>query len=195
MVSDLSTQVQLFLAVMAGWMNRRQQQVIEYLLEENRILKEQFDRTGRKLRLSNHQRRNLAKRGLVLGWRQLRRYGSIATPETIYAWHRRLVALKYTAARKIITERQQRMAIIRELCMKIAEENPTWGYGRIQGALANVGYVVSDTILTVELSPTCKPIHLRPPPHPRNPPSREFPNTARDEQPLFQIRTPAPLAG
>jgi hypothetical protein len=72
-------------------------------------------------------------------------YASIATPQTIYAWHRKLVALKYTAKRKINTERQKRMAVIRELCVKFASENLTWGYGRIQGALANVGYDISTT--------------------------------------------------
>ncbi len=72
-------------------------------------------------------------------------YASIATPQTINAWHRKLVALKYTAKRKINTERQKRMAVIRELCVKFASENLTWGYGRIQGALANVGYDISTT--------------------------------------------------
>ena len=119
--------------------------VIEYLLEENRILKEQFDKTGKKLKLTNQQRRELARKGRILGLQQLMEYASIATPKTIYAWHRRLVALKYTAKRKINTEKQNRMAVIRELCVKYATENLTWGYGRIQGALANVGYDISTT--------------------------------------------------
>ena len=119
--------------------------VIEYLLEENRILKEQFDKTGKKLKLTNQQRHELARKGRILGWQQLLEYASIATPQTIYAWHRKLVALKYTAKRKIYTEKQQRMAVIRDLCVKFATENPTWGYGRIQGALANVGYEISTT--------------------------------------------------
>jgi hypothetical protein len=55
----------MFLVMMAGWMNRQQQAVIEYLLQENRILKEQFDRTGKKLSLDNRQRRELAKRGIT----------------------------------------------------------------------------------------------------------------------------------
>ena len=126
-------------------MSRKQQMVIEYLLEENRILKEQFDKTGKKLRLTNRNRRELARKGKLLGWKQLMEYASIAQPDTIYAWHRKLVALKYTAKRKINTEKQQRMAVIRELCVKFAAENLTWGYGRIQGALANVGYDISTT--------------------------------------------------
>ncbi len=125
-------------------MNRKQQQVIDYLLEENRILKEQFDATGKKLRLNDKQRRNLAKKGKKLGWAQLQQYANIVTPNTILGWHRRLVALKYTAKRKVNTEGQKRMVVIRELCVKLAEENPNWGYGRIQGALANVGYEVCE---------------------------------------------------
>lgn len=104
-------------------MSRKQQLVIEYLLEENRILKEQFDSTGKKLRLTNRHRRELAKKGKLLGWKQLVEYASIAQPDTIYAWHRKLVALKYTAKRKINTEKQKRMAVIRELCVKYATEN------------------------------------------------------------------------
>lgn len=131
--------------MMAGWMNRRQQAVIEYLLEENRVLKEQFDKTGKKLRLNDHQRSELAKRGKVLGWKQLQQYATLVTPQTIMDWHRKFVALKYTAKRTINTEGQKRMAAIRELTIKFAVENVDWGYGRIQGALANLGYEISDT--------------------------------------------------
>jgi transposase InsO family protein len=141
----LNTQAQIFLTILAGWMSRKQQNVIEYLLEENRILKEQFDKTGKKLRLTNRHRRELARKGKLLGWKQLIEYANIARPDTIYAWHRKLVALKYTAKRKVKTEKQKRMAVIRELCVKFATENLTWGYGRIQGALANVGYDISTT--------------------------------------------------
>ncbi len=74
-------------------------------------------------------------------------YSSIAMPQTIYAWHRKLVALKYTTKRKINAEKQQRMAVIRELCVKFASGNQTWEYGRIQGALDNVCYKISSTTL------------------------------------------------
>ena len=57
-------------------MNRKQQKVIDYLLEENRVLRQQFDHTGKKLRLDNQQRRELAKRGKAMGWDQLKRYGA-----------------------------------------------------------------------------------------------------------------------
>ena len=130
---------------MAGWMNRKQQQVIEYLLEENRVLKGQLDASGKKLRLTNAQRRSLAKKGRRLGWWQLQQYANLVRPETLLAWHRKFIALKYTAKRRIDTTRQRRMNVIRELCVKFATENPEWGYGRIQGALANLGYKISMT--------------------------------------------------
>lgn len=135
----------MILAALAGWMNRKQQEVIEYLLEENRVLKQQFNATGKKLMLNNCQRRGLATKGKKLGWATLQEYATLVTPATLLAWHRKLVAAKYTGKRTINTERQQEMAVIRELCVKFAKENPDWGYGRIQGALANLGYEVSDT--------------------------------------------------
>jgi hypothetical protein len=61
----LNTQVTLFLVTLAGWMNRKQQSVIEYLLEENRVMKQQLNASGKKLRLSNVQRRSLAKKAKV----------------------------------------------------------------------------------------------------------------------------------
>jgi len=139
------SQTHLILSILAGWMNRKQQAVIEYLLDENRVLKQQLDQTGKKLKLNNCQRRNLAKKGKRLGWALLQEYATLVTPGTILAWHRKLVALKYTAKRRINTDRQKRMEVIRELAVKFAEENPTWGYMRIQGALANVGYKISAT--------------------------------------------------
>jgi hypothetical protein len=71
----------------------KQQSVIDYLLMENRILKEPLDKSGKKLRLTDRQRRSLAKSGKAIGWKLLQEYASIARPETIMGWHRRLVAL------------------------------------------------------------------------------------------------------
>tara|TARA_B100001971_G_scaffold186646_1_gene186736 strand:- start:699 stop:1163 length:465 start_codon:yes stop_codon:yes gene_type:complete len=99
------------------------------------------------LKLSNAQRYKLAKRGKKLGRKGLLEYASIVTPDTILAWHRRLVALKYTAKRRLKADRQKRMEVIQELCVQFAEENMSWGYGRIQGALANLGYNVSMTTM------------------------------------------------
>ena len=73
----------------AGWMNRQQQVVIEYLREEVRVLQEQL---GKRPRFTDDQRRRLAVKGKPVGRRGLRRLASIATPDTLLAWHRRLIA-------------------------------------------------------------------------------------------------------
>jgi hypothetical protein len=130
---------------MAGWLNRKQHDVIMYLHTENEILKEQLEKKGVKMKLSNAQRYKLAKKGKKLGRQGLMQYASIVTPDTILAWHRKLVAMKYTAKRMMKTGRQKRMEVIRGLCVQFAEENTNWGYGRIQGALSNLGYKVSMT--------------------------------------------------
>ncbi len=80
---SLKTQTIILLSAIAGWMNRKQQQVIDYLLEENRILKQQFDATGKKLDLTNAQRRSLAKKGKKLGWATLQEYANLVTPSTL----------------------------------------------------------------------------------------------------------------
>lgn len=141
----VNRQAQIFLTMMAGWMNRKQQRVIEFLMAENKVLKEQFDKTGKKLRLTDAQRYELAKKGKLLARKDLQAYASLVTPRTILDWHRKLVAQKYTANQEVRTERQKQMAEVRKLAIQFAEENADWGYGRIQGALANLGYEVSET--------------------------------------------------
>ena len=73
--------------------NRHQEDVIDYLREENRVLREQ--RGPRPLRLTDAQRRRLAVRGQKLGRRILAQVASIVTPDTILRWYRRLIARKY----------------------------------------------------------------------------------------------------
>ncbi len=84
--------LQLLLVSFAGWVNRHQAQVIEYLVEENRVLKQQLG--GRHLRLTDDQRRRLAAKGKILGRRILARIATIVTPDTILRWHHRLIAMK-----------------------------------------------------------------------------------------------------
>src|ERR1700720_2464832 len=82
----------------AGWMNQRQLQIIDYLREENRVLREQL--SGRRVRLNDNQRRRLAARAKGLGPRVLAEIATIVTPETLWAWHRRLIAQKYDGSSK-----------------------------------------------------------------------------------------------
>ena len=67
-------------AVFAGWLNRQQQAVIEFLLEENQVLRSQLK--GRRLRLTDGDRRRLAVKGKVLGRKLLAEAACIVTPET-----------------------------------------------------------------------------------------------------------------
>jgi putative transposase len=82
--------LQFFLVAVAGWMNQRQQQAIEYLREENRVLREQLG--DRRVRFNDDQRRCLAVRAKGLGRKLLAEVASLVTPDTLLAWHRKLIA-------------------------------------------------------------------------------------------------------
>jgi putative transposase len=72
----------------------------------------------------------------------LRQVATIVTPDTILRWHRHLIARKWTLEPK----RPGRPGIMREissLILRVATENPVWGYTRIQGALKNLGHEVA----------------------------------------------------
>ncbi len=93
----------------------------------------------RRLRLTDNQRRRLAVRGKSIGRRALEEVASLVTPDTILRWHRQLIAQKWTHKRRS-PGRRRVMQVIAELTVRMACENPRWGYTRIQGALLNVGH-------------------------------------------------------
>jgi putative transposase len=126
------------LIAVSGWMNQRQLQVIDYLREENRVLREQLG--DRQLRLDDHQRRRLAVKAKVLGRRVLAQIATIVTPETLLAWHRKLIARKYDGTARRAPGRPRTAGEIEALVVRMAEENRDWGYRRIQGALSNLGH-------------------------------------------------------
>ncbi len=125
--------LQFLLAIFAGRVNRHQAQAIEYLIEENRVLKEQLG--GKRLRLTDDQRRRLAAKGKILGRRLLAQVATIVNPDTILRWHRKLIAQKWTYPSKR-TGRPGIMKEIRELIVRMATEKSSSGYARIQGELS-----------------------------------------------------------
>ena len=129
----------LLLVALAGWLNRHQQAVIDYLIEENRVLKDQLE--GQRLRFTDEQRIRLAVKAKVLGRRALDEIETLVTPDTLLAWHRKLIAKKWTYPRKG-PGRPRVAQEITELVVRMARENISWGYDRIQGALANPGHII-----------------------------------------------------
>jgi len=119
-------------------MNQRQLHVIDYLREENRVLREQLGE--RRLRLDDNQRRRLAVRAKALGRKVLTEIATIVTPETLLAWHRKLIAQKCDGTAHRAPGRPRTAGEIETLVVRMAEENRDWGYRRIQGALINLGY-------------------------------------------------------
>ncbi len=114
----------------------------EYLVSENRILRNQIQ--GR-LRLTGAERLTLAEIGKRLGKRALDEVASIVTPDTILGWHRRLVAKNFDGSENRTYPGRPRVdAELEELVVRLAKENKSWGYDRIAGALANLGHEVSD---------------------------------------------------
>jgi len=135
-----------FLVVsVAGWLNQRQQHIIEYLVEENRVLRQQSG--GRRLRFTDDQRRRLAAKAKRLGRKVLAEVATIVTPETLLAWHRKLIAIKYDGSAHRMPGRPPTRAEISRLVIRIAEENRGWGYLRIQAVLANLGHSVARTTI------------------------------------------------
>jgi transposase InsO family protein len=133
----LSHPFQFLVVALAGWINQQQHEVIDYLQEENRVLREQLG--PRRLRFTHDQRIRLAK---LLGRHVLKEFSSLVTPDTLLAWHRQLIARKYDGHKRRGPGRPRVLAEIRQLIVRMATENRDWGYTRIQGALANLGHDV-----------------------------------------------------
>jgi transposase len=129
------------LTSVAGWLGQQQRDAIDYLREENRVLREQLG--GKRLRLNDDQRRRLAAKAKVLGRRILREVATIVTPETLLAWHRKLIAQMYDGSANRGPGRPRTQDEIQHLIVRLATENRDWGYRRIEGALANLGHEVA----------------------------------------------------
>src|SRR5262249_28034773 len=114
----------------------------EYLAAENSILKAQLK--GRR-NLSHAERATLGEIGHRLGRKALAEVATVARPETIRAWYRKLVGGKFDGSKARRGPGRPRVTReVEQLIVRIAEENRDWGYDRIAGALANLGYKVCD---------------------------------------------------
>jgi hypothetical protein len=125
----------LLLLILAGWINHRQQEAVEHLPTENRVLREKLGK--KRILLNDDQRRRLAVKGKILGRKMLEQLAGIVTPDTILRWHRELVARHrdYSERRKSVGRPPLSKEVV-ALVLRIAGESPTWGYDRIQGAQA-----------------------------------------------------------
>ena len=133
--------IQMMLLAIAGWLNEEQRQRIEFLQEQIRVLQEL--QGGRRLRFNDNQRRRLAAKGKRLGRSVLRELGSIVTPDTILRWHRELIARKYDGSSHRRPGRPGLSDEVRDLVVRMARENESWGYTRIVGELDKLGHRVS----------------------------------------------------
>jgi putative transposase len=150
-------QLQFLMLIFAGWMNRGQQEVIEYLQEENRVLREQLG--GKRLLFTDRQRRRLAAKGKVVGRKGLFEISTLVTPDTLLRWYRRLISRKYDGSKSRTVGRPRTAAEIEELILQmrprrarlahrelrslVARQNSAWGYTRIRGALYNLGHEIA----------------------------------------------------
>ncbi len=136
----------LLLAV-TGWANRQQAEAIAYLVAESRILRSKLPK---RVPLTNPERIRLAKLGKRLGRKVLKELASIGTSDTILGWYRKHVATKYDGSAErspLIAKpgRPPKPQDRRQWTARIARQNPTFGYGRIAGALKNVGHHVLES--------------------------------------------------
>ncbi len=130
------------LALVAGHVDEELLLRNEYLAAENEILRSKL--SGRP-QLTNSERIRLAKLGKRLGLKALADVAAIVKPETIPSWYRNLVAKKFDgSASRGKSGRPRVNEEIEKLVLSIVEENSSWGYDRVAGALSNLGHDISD---------------------------------------------------
>jgi len=114
----------------------------ESLVTENRILRNQLKE---RIRLSDGERKALAVIGQKLGKQVLKDVATIVKPDTMLGWHRKLIAQKFDGSQQRTSPGRPRIGQeLEDLIVRMAQDNRSWGYDRIVGALANLGYTVSD---------------------------------------------------
>ena len=157
------------LVAVAGWMNRQQQEAIEYLKEENRILREKLGQ--KRIRLNESQKQRLSAAAAKLGRALLAQIGSLFSPDTLLRWNRWFIARKYDGSdrRGKRGSEPKKANSIRKLVIQMATDNASWGYGHITGELKGLAVPrtttnpdVSDVVTTTVARMTRRPIFAAP---------------------------------
>ena len=125
----------IVLAALSEFVRKEQEKAIEYLQLENQILRENLG--GNRVLLSDDQRRRLAVKGKALGRQQLRKIATITQADTILRWHRELIQPTGDAKPSSKIGRPRKSHEVVKLVLRMAGENVSWGYKRIEGALHN----------------------------------------------------------
>ena len=128
------------LMIVSGWVHRHQLIVIEFLQAENQLLKKRL--RGKRIRFTDAERALLGRKAKAVGRKALMKLDTIVCPGTLLRWHRQFVAQKWNFTHRRGPGRPGIMRGISELIMRMAQDNPRWGYTRIQGALANLKHSV-----------------------------------------------------
>ena len=147
-MGSVSPLLTYLLLIISGWVYRRQLVVIEFLQAENRLLKERL--AGKRMRFTEAERALLARKAKAVGRKALLELDTLVSPDTLMRWHRRLIAQKWDFSKRRGPGRPGIMREISQLIVRMAQENPGWGYTRIQGALANLSHkIASGTVSNV----------------------------------------------
>jgi transposase InsO family protein len=130
----------LLLLMLAGWINRHQQAVIAYQREETKVLREMLG--GKRLRFTDGQRRRLALKAKALSRGTLRELGPLVTPDTLCRWFR---AYEYDSSGKRRPGRPPKPQHIRDLVVRLAKENTSWGYTKLRDVIFTLGHEIGRT--------------------------------------------------
>jgi len=158
-MTNLPLPIQFAAAWIGTWIARHQERTIEYLKTENRLL---LEKLGGRIRLTDGERRHLARLAKPRGRKVPAQVACIASPDTILRWYRELVAKKYDGSKRRGPGRPRTPSTVAALLVRMAQENPRWGYTRIQGALLNLGHNIGrNTIKRILKEHGIQPAPLR----------------------------------
>ena len=139
------TPLHFFLAVYAGWVNRHQLQIIEYLRAENAVLRQHI--APKRIPFTEPQRLLWARAAKKAGRAALLKFATVAAPDTLLGWYRDKIARKYDGSAKRKPGRPPLAAEARSLIVQLAQENIGWGYAKLAGVLATLGLAVSPSTI------------------------------------------------